>query len=191
MKPLFLAVSVVLLAAGVTVSQPRKPSGIELVWQAGGNCAENGPVDRMATAPVCQRIETDHGVFFLASFDGISVAISPSPQNLYVQALVQITNHSNGAINFDPLESTIDIYKAESEFRSLQAAHRTSEAISGEKAEAKYIQSLNIANATPPPTSVASPGIQAPTRTITSVDAKRSDMSTTRPDGTIGTKAER
>jgi len=190
MKALFLAVTVVLLTASVSVSQSSVAPAKEVVWQAQDSCAENSSVDINARAPVCQRIETNRGIFYVATFEGVSVAIAPSPQNLYVQALVQITNHSNTAINFDPLVSTIDVYKAESEFRSRSVAHRNSAAITGDKAEAKYIQSLTAAVAAPPPASVASPGIQAPTRTITSVDAKRSDMSTTRPDGTIGTKAE-
>ena len=190
MKELFLGMAAILLTVSYAAPQSSKPSVIEVVWQLGDHCVASTSVDNVAPVPVCQRIETDRGIFYIASVDGISMAISPSAQNIFIQALVQITNHSNKAVDFDPLVSTIEIYKDRSEFMSQTSEHRTSAAISGEKAEAKYVASLNSAYAEPPPTSVASPGIQTTSRTTTSVDAKRSDMSTTRPDGTIGTKAE-
>lgn len=190
MRQLVLAITLMFWAAGVAVSQTHDTSGVEVVWGPGASCGQNNSLEVKSGLPVCQRIETDRGVFYLISFGSISVAISRSSQSLYVRALVQITNRSNRTISFNPLESSIDVFDGESEYVTGMGPHRTSRAMTGQKAEAAYIQSLTVAYAAPPPTSVASPGIQAPTRTITSVDEKRSDMSTTRPDGTVGTKAE-
>lgn len=170
MKHLYLVITVVLLTVGVSVSQSTNAPGTEVVWQPGSNCSVNNSIDPKTPAPLCQRIETDRGIFYLASFDGVSVAISHSAHAGFVGVLVQITNHTGKAINFDPFASAIDVYKAESEFRSRDKGRRTSAAITGKQAEQKYAQSLYVAaSPLPPRTVVGSPGILEPKHTTPSI----------------------
>jgi hypothetical protein len=158
-----------------TYGQTSGSRNVLIIWDRQSNCSGSNAPEALAKPPVCKRVETDQGTFYITTYEGISVAISYVFPRSYIRATVQVTNRSGIATNFDPGESQVDVFDSKSTFLKGMDKSRLSKNITADDAKALYIKSqADLKIFSPDSVAPLAPSnnlqIRATTRTYTSVN---------------------
>jgi len=120
--------------------------GTEVIWGPSATCSPKNNDEVKTVGPTCDRVDTKKGVFYIISFRGVSLAFSFLPGSSYSSALIQITNRSGSLVNFNPLESSIDVFDSETESVANPGKKQTLIAITSDEAKKRSSKEPQVTN---------------------------------------------
>jgi len=140
MKKYILSLVSIALLSFTLFAQSNEPASADIIWGNTSKCSDSNTTEVKAATPVCQRIETENGTFYITTYKGVTVAMTYAFPSRYIRTTIQLTNASGNEITFDPKGSTVDVFQSRTAYIKGKNQIELAKNITAEDAKALYIE---------------------------------------------------